>query len=502
MVASCAAGALLATSPAFGHPLEIVPSDDRVYQDLARLAAQGVTPMWATSARPLTRLEVARLLAWALDRLVVRPPVAPGDLETLERLVLAFSDELPLVGYRVVEPPQGFSAQAITGWGFQFKRAAVARVESGVAPWFETQTGSAFRFEVTATMGLGPALAVSSRVQEPVAPQFTLPVVDRFYLSTAGEPLRAQVGTMTHWWGPGDRGAFLLSDNAGALESIRLSAEWPRLRLVKLVAPLSVSSQRYLYAMRADWLATDTLRLGFGEAMVASGDVYLPYVFAPVPLVNYAVGLWVRQQQQGFPDSYNAAVDFDWRIGGGTMLYGELYVDKLASGGSPFPSTGGATAGLFLGPVLGDPRNDLRLEHSAATNWIYATAGGTNNYVRGGKAMGHWCAPDCELYSAELSHRIDPRATLWTGYDLVRKGAGQLGQVWANPTDAWTNLYLSGVIETTQAWHLRYSWVPGGPGPEFRYDIGVTWSFVSNAGHVTGQTQQNVFFWWEGRYEW
>ncbi|HVH32251.1 MAG TPA: capsule assembly Wzi family protein [bacterium] len=498
-MASCAAAALLATTPALAHPLEIVPSDDRIYQDLARLTAQGLTPLWATSARPLTRLEVARLVAAALDRLAALPPVAAGDLEILERLVLTFSDELPLVGYRVIEPPQGFSAKAITGWGFQFKRAAVARVESGTAPWFETSTGSGFRFEVTSTMGFGPTLAVSSRVQQPVAPQFTFPVVDRLYLSTTSDPLRAQVGTMTHWWGPGDRGAFLLSDNAGAIESIRVSAEWPRLRLVKLLAPLSVSSQRYLYAMRADWLATDTLRLGFGEAMVASGDVYLPYVFAPVPLVNYLLGLWVRQQQQGFPDSYNAAMDFDWRIGGGSMLYGEVYADKLASGAYSFPSTGGAAAGLFFGSVLGDPRNDLRLEHSRATNWIYATPGGTNNYVRGGKAMGHWCAPDCEFYSAELSRRLDSRATLRTGYDLVRKGAGQLGQVWLNPTDAWTNLYLSGVIETTQAWHLRYSW---DPGTDFRYDVGTTWSFVSNAGHVTGQTQQNVFFWWEGRYEW
>jgi hypothetical protein len=139
------------------------------------------------------------------------------------------------------------------------------------------------------------------------------------------------------------------------------------------------------------------------------------------------------------------------------------------------------------------------LEHSRATNWIYATPGGTNNYVRMGKAMGHWCAPDCEQYSADLSRRLNSSATVWTGVDLVRKGAGQLGQVWANPTDAWTNLYLSGVIETTTAWHVRYSW---DPRMDFRYDLGVTWSFVSNAGHVTGASQQNVFFWWEGRYEW
>src|SRR6267143_2456180 len=106
VMASCAVGALLAASPALAHPLEIVPSDDRIYQDRARLTALGLTPMWETTARPLTRLEIARLVARALDRLAGRPRMAPADLEPLERLVLTFSDELPLAGYQVVEPPR------------------------------------------------------------------------------------------------------------------------------------------------------------------------------------------------------------------------------------------------------------------------------------------------------------------------------------------------------------------------------------------------------------
>jgi hypothetical protein len=497
-IACCIAG-LLMVPPASAHSLELVPSDSPIYQDLALLAAQGLTPLWSVSVRPLTRLDVARLLARALDRLNANRPVAGADLEPLERLVLAFSNELALVGYRVVDPPQGPSARAITGWGVQLQRVAVGRVESGVAPWFESQKGNGLRFEVTGTLGFGPGLAIGTLLRQPLLPQSAPPVVDRLYASVSGETVRVQIGTMTHWWGPAARGAFLLSDNAGALESVRLSAESSRVRVVKLLAPLSLADQRYLYAMRVDWLATDNLRIGMGEAMVASGEVYAPYMFAPIPLLNYGLGLWIRQQQLGLPDSYNAAVDFDWRIGRGTVLYGELYADKVATGGSPFPSTGGATAGLYFGSVLGDGRKDLRLEHTRATNWIYATSGGTNNYVRNGKAVGHWCAPDCELYSAELAQRLDPQATLRIGYDLVRKGAGQLGVVWLNPTDAWTNLYMSGVIETTQAWHLRYVSVPG---PDFRSDLGVTWSFVSNAAHVTGQTQQNWFFWWESRYEW
>ena len=83
-MASCAVGALLVTSPALAHPLEIVPSDDRIYQDLARLTALGLTPMWATTARPLTRLEIARLVAAGPNVLLLDEPTNYISLDVLE----------------------------------------------------------------------------------------------------------------------------------------------------------------------------------------------------------------------------------------------------------------------------------------------------------------------------------------------------------------------------------------------------------------------------------
>ena len=98
------------------------------------------------------------MVARALDRVDANLPqrLARAELDTLERLVLEFAQELPLAGYRVVEPPQGPSAQAITGWGFRVQRVFVGRVERGTAPWFETPTptGSTLRLETSATLGL------------------------------------------------------------------------------------------------------------------------------------------------------------------------------------------------------------------------------------------------------------------------------------------------------------------------------------------------------------
>src|SRR5712691_2446272 len=512
-VVLCVAAVLAAGRPAAAHPLDIVPFDDASYADLYRLAAAGLAPLWATTVRPLTRLQLARMVARSLDRLVAdRAAFSPDSLLTLEQLVLQFADELALVGYRVVQPPQGPSAQTVTGWGVRLNRALVWRVESGTPPssngfripapgsrrW-ASDAGSWFRLEVAGTAGLGPLLMVGARLEHAVLPGPLTIGLDRLYASAGGDTLLAQAGRDRHWWGPGARGAFLLSDNAGPLQTLRLSHEGDRLRIVKLLGLLSGGTDRYLYGMRVDWLATDALRLGVGETVVASGSVYLPYALNPIPLLTYGLDLWIRQQQMGITDNYNIALDFDWRIGRGTTMYGELYVDSLSTGSNAFPSIGGGTAGLFFGNPFQDGRTDLRVEHTRATNWIYSTAGGANDYVYSGKALGHWCAPDCELWSADLSRRLDAGSVLTLGYDLVRKGEGQLGQpLPTNPADAWANLYLSGVVETTQAWRLKYSWTQD---PSLQQEIGVGWSSVLNASHVAGQTRAGWFVWWEARYE-
>lgn len=486
---------LLGSALAHAHPLAPVPADDQVYADLHRLAADGLAPLWVASVRPLIRIEIARMVARSLDRVAEHSPATyRTSLPVLERLVLQFADELSLLGYRVVQPPLGPSALAISGWGVEMSRATTWRAFSGTAPWFETEAGSRLGVEIGVVAGLGQGLAFGVNLQPTVAAAATTSI-DRLYINARGEWGIFQAGLDRLWWGPGSRGAWLLSDWPGPVESVRWSLEWARLRAVKVVAPIMQHPGRYLYGMRLDWLATDRLRIGLSDSVIASGGLSLPYVVSPIPLLTY--GLSNSRRQAGMQDNYNVTVDFDWRIGRGILFYGELFIDELGTSSDPYPSRGGVTAGLFFADPFRTERTTLRVEHARSTNWTYTTPDNANDYMRAGKALGHWCAPDCELWSAELSHGAASDGVVRVNWDFVRRGEGRVGQSWPTPSDAWTNLYLSGVVENTHSWRVSYIRTSEGRS---RHEVGVGWSSVANAAHVPGAARQDWFFWWEARH--
>jgi hypothetical protein len=492
----CVAALVILAAPGETHPLTPTPADDPAYADLYRLAADGLVPLWAVSVRPLTRIEVARLVAEALDRVAVRSPAAyQASLTTLERLVLQFAEELGLLGYRIVEPPLGPSAATLSGWGVEMERALIWRAASGSVPWFQSNPGSAAGLEIGAVAGFGPGLAFGIHLQPALGAASTATSIDRLYLSAQGTWGNAQAGLDRLWWGPGARGAWLLSNWPGTLQTIRWSAEWGRLRAVKLMAPIKQHSGRHLYGMRLDWLATETLRIGMGESVMASGGLAPVYLLNPIPLLAY--GISNSRRQAGLQDNYNIAVDFDWRIGRGTIVYGEFFIDGFTTTADAFPARGGATAGLFFADPFRTERTTLRLEHARSTNWTYTTPDSVNDYASNGRVLGHWCAPDCELWSAELSHQTSSNAVVRINWDFARRGEGRVGQSWPTASDAWSNLYLSGVVENTQSWRLSYVWASHAGS---RHEVGVGVSSVANAAHVPGATRQDWLFWWEARH--
>jgi hypothetical protein len=462
VVAGCLIGLLTGGNgaPVHANPNGVVAADHWTYAALYRLAALGLAPLWAASARPLPRLEVARMVAAALDRATARPsrdaPVSEAARADLEALRQEFADEL-----RVLDAMRAGLSQSSR---VALSAGGSARVVSGVAPRFTRYQSGGIE-------------------------------MSRLYLGTRVGDIGIQVGRDSVWWGPGSRGAFLLSDNTGPFDYLSLTLTSGRFRAVKLIAPLR-DPGRYLYGLRLDWQARDDLRLGLGEVMVGAGG--LSWLYALNPLPGAAYGIAERVRKPAFDDNYNLAVDFDWCVRPGVVLYGELYMDDviLFDPYNPFPNRLGGTVGLYLAAPFGDRRTDVRLEHSRASNWVYASFQSQAQYVRAGRALGHWCAPDCELWSLTVTRRLSPTSAVLVGYDLIRKGEGRLGETWTGPDDAWQHLYLSGVTETMHALRVTASRRVG----DAHTALTIVWSTASNADHVVGATREGWFILWEGTY--
>ncbi len=144
-----------------------------------------------------------------------------------------------------------------------------------------------------------------------------------------------------------------------------------------------------------------------------------------------------------------------------------------------------------------DGRTSVRLEYAAVANWVYATTDGRNNYVFRGRSLGHWMAPDGELMSVVATRRISPGTSIQLMFERLRKGEGQLGRIWSNREEAWSLLFLSGVLETTHTWQIRYNWTAG---PQASQAVSLSWSGITNPGHQPGQTREDLLIWWEARF--
>jgi hypothetical protein len=447
------AGGIGAAAP---RPNAVVAADHWAYPALFRLAAEGLAPLWAASVRPLPRLEVARMVSEASARAAQREaagiPLAASMRADLAALRDEFAAELRLLH----EERAGQRPSAGTGSGVAIGAAGTARAAGGVAP----------RFARVERGGLD---------------------LDRLYLGARAGDVAIQAGRDTVWWGPGYRGAFLLSDNTGPLDYLGLSLTTERFRLTKLIAPLA-DPERYLYGLRVDWQARDDLRIGFGEVMVGPGGLSALYALNVVPGLAYGIAYFARAPA-AYNDNYSFALDADWRPRRGVVVYGELYVDDLVvfDPYNPFPHRLGGTVGLYLADPFGDGRTSLRFEHSRATNWIYATPNPAGTPLRAGRALGHWCAPDCELWSVTVARTLSSVAVVLVGYDLIRKGEGRLGQTWTDPNDAWRRYYLAGIVETTHALRATATWARGA----VRGAATVAWTSTANAGHIAGATRQD-----------
>ncbi|HEV2398635.1 MAG TPA: capsule assembly Wzi family protein, partial [Candidatus Sulfotelmatobacter sp.] len=234
-----------------------VPLDSWIYPALLRLAALGYIQSDIEGMRPWTRMECARLVEEAGDNLEddeFAPKLADNLYRPLER---EFASEINLLGggdnasvrlESVYTRATGISGQPLTD-GYHFGQTITndygRQYEegfnnvSGFSGWASDGPFVAYMQGEYQHAPSAPALALGARQfiagadgPLPLPPATDTPSVNHFqlldaYVAMNFENWQLSFGKQSLWWGPGEGGPMMFSDNAAPVEMLRLNRVSP-----------------------------------------------------------------------------------------------------------------------------------------------------------------------------------------------------------------------------------------------------------------------------------
>jgi membrane-associated phospholipid phosphatase len=471
-------------SPSFmGSPY--VPLDSWIYPALERLAAMGYVRSASLGLRPWTRLECARLLGEAAELL----PEADGSADAqqlYDSLAQEFSGEFESLGGEqnlhariesvyvrstgIAGKPltdsehfgqtilndsgrpyqQGFNAVAgVSSWATWGPFVIYSRGEYQSAPSAPAQSAAVLDF-IAATDNLPPN-----------PPQTPFATVNRFHLldGYVGMNLanwQITFGKQSLWWGPGEEGAMLATDNAEPLNKmfrinrvspIRLPSIFGYLGDIRMEFFLgqlagqdfinntqltgtnsptigqygrSLNPQPTLSGGKISFKFTPNFEMNFSKTTIYGGP---GNPLTPKTFFKSTFGLHVNGEALG---DGRAALDFAYRIPklrNWLSFYGDAFQeDEISPLNRPYKSA--FQAGLYFVRIPRIPKLDLRIEGGTTSPVNFPTCNGcyysNGQYVSGytnyGELMGTWLGRAAQGEAIRGNYWLSPRKKI--GFEL------------------------------------------------------------------------------------
>lgn len=431
------------TPSAMGSPY--VPLDSWIYPLLDRLAALGFLDDAILGMKPWTRLECARLVSEAGDRLRDAGP-ATEAVQLYESLRPEFSSELSLLGggsnnssrlesiyaraTQISGPPltdgfhfgqtlfddygrpfeRGFnSVDGFSGWATAGRWVVYVRGEyqhSLAAPAISPQVASAI-----ATMDLNPVFPPS-----PVPSRDQARLLDA-YIGLNVANWQVSYGQESEWWSPNASGPLLLSDNAFPVRMFHINRVSPLHLpgLFKFLGPMrwdaffgtlqghQTSPGPYFHGEKISFKPTRNLEFGFTRTVVLGG-AGLPITLDRLIHSYFSVTSSNNETPATDPGKRTGGFDFSYRV---PLLRNWLtiYTDSLADDDpSPLaaPRRAGINPGMYVSHFPKFAKLDLRVE-APLTNVVALKSPGQyiywdhfyhDLYTNRGFLMGNWVGRD------------------------------------------------------------------------------------------------------------
>jgi len=415
-----------------------------VYDALEKVVLAGLAEQVIFNTKPLNRVEAARIVAQAVERL---QQDQYGDYnhrgyleELLYRLVEEFGPELTEMGVRTPLNPETLA-------GF-FKLHPVDHLQFG-SP-FSTKKQQVFN-HLGERVAKGGNLEPTADGRVQIGDYVSLYYQPQFSLSQDGYRGRLlngygkfrlwntelEVGRDSLWFGPGFRGSMSFSNNALPLNQVRLSSAEPfRLPwLLRYLGPTKLTAfaiqlednrdfpKAKIGGWRINIAPSKYTEFGFTRVFQFGGrgrGTLKPWQF---------LQLFVDQgSDTGGPTQVNNLMSLDatvrWPdarryiyIARDLSLYGELgWDDTLDPGfrflffptGAIIPHKPGGIVGILLAGVLGDPKLDLRFEYAKTTDIQFTHGIYTSGFTHKGAVLSHFIGTDGDDRYVRLTRWMSP----------------------------------------------------------------------------------------------
>jgi hypothetical protein len=452
-----------------------VELDSWVYTAIERLAALGYIHDAFLGMRPWTRIECARLTIQAGDAPDSSDSIRSEAEQLQSELKKEFQTELnELAGGkdRVIRLESvyanlvGISGTPIND-SYHFGQTIINNYGRPYEGGFNTYDG----FSGYATAGRFTIFVRGEYQYAPSAPAYSLPVrqviatvdinpllpatpvptTNQFrlldtYVSANVANWNLAFGKQSLWWGPGDGGALLFSDNAEPIYMFRASRVAPfRLPWIfRWLGPMKVdlfygqlSGNQFpprpmIHGEKITFKPTKNLELGFSRTSefggvgraLTTGAVINSY-FAFSSSVNYSASQNPGKRTGGFDFNYKVPFVRDWVT---------LYADALsADDPSPLaaPRRAAVSPGIYMPRLPALPKFDLRVEavytdtpasdpRPHGGQYVYWEQFYHDLYTNDGNIIGSWIGREGQGFQAQSTCWFSPRNTLQFGYRHVK----------------------------------------------------------------------------------
>ena len=454
-----------------------VPPDSWIYPAIERLAALGYVDSAYLGIRPWSRMECARLLAEAGERIEDQEAAIGSGREAqkaLAALATEFGDETArLSGAEnlgagldsIYTRVSGISGTPLRD-GYHFGKTITNDYGRPYGEGMSVASGftshavlGPFSIAVQGEFQHAPATASDrlSVLQETATVDGTQPLAngtaqaDRFQLlnSTVAltfDNVQISFGQQSLWLGPGESGPFLFSDNAAPMTMLRFDSVSPYTvpLLSRFLGPVrsqfflarlsgqhweftpslfgpNLGSQPFLHGTKVSFHPTANLEFGLGFT-AQFGGTGNPFTWGNFLRTFYSHQVGVQRN----PGKRLAEFDFIYRVPG-LRNWLQIYADSMVIDEySPLGSTRPAiNPGIYLPSLPKIPKADLRLEGVTTDlnvpdhfgpGAFYWDGRYRSGYTNDGNLIGSWVGRRGRGEQGWLTYRFSSRTEVQLGY--------------------------------------------------------------------------------------